>query len=270
MDVRGGWRVAVAVALAAAAGPAAAADPVGFLALVDPPVDVRSGGAGSFRAASVDKEISVGDGIRTGREALAKLVLGDDTAITIDEETELEVDRWLVGGPEPSRIELLSGHVRTVVGEAFGSRTRLELVTPTSVIGVKGTEWLTWWVASQQTTWICVVTGVVAAAGRDLAAPGTIELGAGQCARVSKGETPRIAPLPPDLEAVENARSGGEAAAGGSDEPPPDVGDPDRPVITGDDNVGREFDIPEPDPPPPPPEPEPEPDPVRQQPPTIP
>jgi ferric-dicitrate binding protein FerR (iron transport regulator) len=259
MDLRGAWRAAVALALLQPA--AAAAEPVGFLALVDPPVELRGGAAGSFKAAGVDQEVSVGDAIRTGREALAKLVLGDDTAITIDEETEIEVDQWLVGGNEPSRIELLSGHVRTVVGERFGPRTRMELITPTSVIGVKGTEWLTWWVQPDLTTWVCVVTGVVAASGRDLAAPGTIDLGAGQCAKISKGETPEVAPLPPNLDPVGHASGSGEEQ-GGSPNLPPDTHDPDRPVITGDDNVGREFDIPEPDPPPVP-QPEPDPLPVR-------
>ena len=128
---------------------------------------MRAGAAGSFKTAGVDQDVSVGDAIKTGRDALAKLVLGDETSITIDEETEIEVDRWLVGGREPSQIELISGHVRTVVGEKFGGRTRMELITPTSVIGVKGTEWLTWWVPSEMTTWVCVVTGLVAASGRE-------------------------------------------------------------------------------------------------------
>jgi ferric-dicitrate binding protein FerR (iron transport regulator) len=274
MQHRGTWRAAVAAILWAGAAPAGA-EPVGFLALVDPPVERRAGASGSFTAAAIDQEVSVGDAIRTGREGLAKLVIGDDTTLTIDEESEVEIDRWLVGGAaagaEPSRIELLSGHVRTVVAEKFGGRSRLELITPTSVIGVKGTEWLTWWLAPQFTTWVCVVSGVVAASGRDLADPGTIDVGAGQCARIQKGETPEIAPPPPGLEAVGNARSGEALGEGGGETPPPPPNDdPDRPVITGDDNVGREFDIPEPEPPPPPPEPEPEPQRDRDQDPYIP
>jgi hypothetical protein len=272
MDVRSAWRWIAAVGLGLFAS-GAAAEPVGFLALVDPPVEVRAGAAGGFKAAGVDQDVSVGDAIKTGRDALAKLVLGDETSITIDEETEIEIDRWLVGGREPSQIELLSGHVRTVVGEKFGGRTRMELITPTSVIGVKGTEWLTWWVPTEMTTWVCVVTGLVAASGRDLAAPGTIEIGAGQCAKISKGDTPEIAPLPPGLEPVESARAGGGEGQNDPKGPPDDIHDPDKPVNTGDDNVGRDFDIPEPGPPPPPPEPDPivrDPDPDPQPPPTIP
>jgi hypothetical protein len=262
MQHRGTWRAALAAILWAAAA-SAGAEPVGFLALVDPPVERRAGAGGAFAAAAVDQEVSVGDAIRTGREGLAKLVIGDDTTLTIDEESEVEIDRWLVGraaaGAEPSQIELLSGHVRTVVGETFGGRTRLELITPTSVIGVKGTEWLTWWVAPELTTWVCVVSGAVAASGRELADPGTIEVGTGQCARIRKGETPELAPLPPGLQAVGSARSGEAPSETGEGAPPPPNHDPDRPVITGDDNIGRDLDIPEPEPPPPPPEPEPEP-----------
>ena len=249
-----------AVVLLAGAGAARAS--VGFVAVAEGEVEVRAAGGAAWAAAAVDRELEMGDAVRTGRGALAKLVLADDTVITLDEETELVIDRYALGplaSGEPSRIELLAGHVRTKLGETFGGPTRLRMLTPTAAIGVKGTEWLTWYRAAL--TWVCVVSGVVETAGRGAAAAASLDLGAGECAQVAQDQAPERGTPPPDLEPVEVPRA--------STHPPAPAFLPanwddqeirDEQVISPNDNVGRDFDIPEPEPqrpPAPPPEPEP-------------
>ena len=197
-----------ALALGLAAG--AAAEPVGFVALAEGQVEIRPGGAASFEAVAVDREISVGDTIRTGRASLAKLVFEDDTVLTVDEETELEIDHYVTGSgatSEPSRIDLVAGHLRTKVGEAFGGTTRLQVHTPTAVIGVKGTEWLTWYLAQLKTTFACVISGVVTLESADPSVTGSYEPPIDGCARVLPHARPEPAELPAEITSVDAARS---------------------------------------------------------------
>jgi len=240
--------LAVALLLAAPAG----AEPIGFIAEAEGSVEVAPSGGTSFSAALADRDVSIGDTIRTGRDSTAKLVLVDDTIISIDEETELKIDEYVVGPSaqsEPSKVELIAGHVRTKVGEAFGGPTRLELHTPTAVIGVKGTEWLTWYMTQLEATYVCVLSGLVTMESNDPAVAGSYEPPVGGCARV----LPHARPEPADLRQVGSAKEGieirTESGATVSFDTPYEPGD----IIVEPPNVGA------PPPPPAPPAAEPEP-----------
>ena len=132
--------VAIAVALLISAG--ASAQTVGFVAATQGNVEVQAKGGMSWAASVVDQDISIGDTIRTGPDSAVKILLADETILTLGEDTELLIDKYVVGEAatrDPSVIELLRGRARVFVGEAFGGPTRLEMYTPTAVIGVKGT-----------------------------------------------------------------------------------------------------------------------------------
>ena len=196
----GGRTLAVLTVALLLAGPALA-EPVGFLAEAEGTVELKSGGATSFAAAAQDSDVSIGDTIRTGRNSGAKLVLVDDTIITIDEETELVIDEYVVGpaaATEPSKLDLLAGHMRTRVGEAFGGPTRLQVHTPTAVIGVKGTEFYVWTILEPLTTYTCVISGIVTVESNEPDLGGTYEPPVGGCARV----LPHARPEPADLRDV--------------------------------------------------------------------
>lgn len=205
-NLQTGLRSALLAGVLALAAPAGA-EPIGFLAVVEGDVQVQRAGGGGFAAAAVDLDVEIGDTIRTGRDALAKLVLVDDTVLTVDEETELEIDHYVVGSAassEPSRINLLGGHVRTRVGEAFGGPTRLEMHTPTAVIGVKGTEWLTWYLRQLRTTIVCVVSGVVTV--ENPAVTGIQEPPIGTCSEVLPEARPAPVEFPAQLGGLGNVR----------------------------------------------------------------
>ncbi len=179
-----------------------AAEPVGFVAALKGQANLRASGTQKFQSAELDQDVNEGDTLRTGRGGWAKIVLRDDTTFAVDEETELVFDRYAIGSlassSAPSRIEVLKGHVRTKIGETFGNSTRLKLQTPTAVVGVKGTEWLTW--VEIDDTWVCVVEGIVDASNRNPAIGGSIDVKPGQCARISRNETPVRAPHPEHLQ----------------------------------------------------------------------
>jgi hypothetical protein len=217
---------AVAVAALLLVGSTAGAEPVGFVALAEGDVQIRASAGTSFAAAVPDADVSIGDTIRTGRDGFAKIVLVDDTILTLDEETELAIDEFVVGPAatsEPSKLSLVTGHVRTKVGEAFGGTTRLEMHTPTAVIGVKGTEWLTW--VSEQATWVCVISGLVLLESQDAAVTGGYEAPAGQCAKILPHLRPEPGEMPTYLNAIQAIQSLApppavtpSVAAGGSSE----------------------------------------------------
>ena len=91
----------------------------------------------------MDVDIEIGDTIRTGFDSQAKVILVDDTTLTIDEDTEITIQSLHVGAAattDRSIIRQTRGKMRTVVGSAFGGQTRMEIHTPTAVVGVKGTD----------------------------------------------------------------------------------------------------------------------------------
>ena len=132
----------LALAALLVAGPAAA-EPVGFLAVSRGDVQVQPYGTSTFQAAVQDMDVSVGDTIVTGFDAQAKVILVDDTTLSIDEDTEITIQSLHVGAAatqDRSIIRQTRGKLRTVVGSAFGGQTRMEIHTPTAVVGVKGTD----------------------------------------------------------------------------------------------------------------------------------
>ena len=121
----------------------AGAEPVGFVAVATGEVTVQKYGTNSWEAAAMDADIEVGDTIRTGFDSQAKIILVDDTTLTIDEDTEITIQSLHVGAAatrDRSIIRQARGKMRTVVGSAFGGQTRMEIHTPTAVVGVKGTD----------------------------------------------------------------------------------------------------------------------------------
>ncbi len=135
--------IAAALALLALGAAPSSAEPVGFVAGIEGQVEIQSGGQTSWTAARVDGDVAIGDTVRTGLDSAVKIVLVDDTTLSLGEETTLVIDRYVVGEAatrEPSVLRQLKGQLRTRVGEAFGGTTRVEIHTPTAVMGVKGTE----------------------------------------------------------------------------------------------------------------------------------
>ena len=119
----------------------AASEPVGFVAVSNGDVKVQQ--AGAWKAAERDGGVEIGDTIRTGSGASAKIVLVDDTLLQIDEETELRIETWHIGDAATKEISLVRqvrGRLRATVGDAFGGSTKMEVHIPTAAIGIKGTD----------------------------------------------------------------------------------------------------------------------------------
>ncbi len=143
----------------------AGAEPVGFIAAFEGSVEVQAAGGMSWAAAALDRDLEIGDVVRTGPASAVKMLLADETILALGESTELTIDSYIVGSAatrDPSVLRLLKGKARVLVGEAFGGPTRVEMHTPTAVIGVKGTKFEAYVVedrARGQWTLVCNLGG---------------------------------------------------------------------------------------------------------------
>ena len=199
-----GWTTGAFLArslLAAAllAATPAGAQEAGFIAALEGTVEVRPAGSGTFALAAVDRELSVGDTLRTGPDSAVKVLLADDTILTLGEETTFTIESLHTGPAatrETSVLKLLEGRVRAIVGEAFGGTTRIEVHTPTATVGVKGTDFITDHVREpREYSTVCLVEGGIYVRHRDQRFPDVASPAPGQCI----GLAPDIAPeyVPP-------------------------------------------------------------------------
>ena len=186
--MRRGW-IALVVAMGWTVGDATA-EPVGFFSKLRGDVQVEAG-LGAWQAAVQDGPLEMGDRIRTAEGAHAEIVLVDDTVLKIDEDTEIRIESFHVGAAatrDRSILRQTRGRLRTTVGHAFGGETRLEVHTPTAVVGVKGTDFETTDMSTdQKVEWkTCLHSGAILLSNEH----GSSRPPAGYCCMVEAGQPP--------------------------------------------------------------------------------
>ncbi len=189
------WRLTLlGIAALGLAGTAAAA-PVGFVADFRGMVEIQPENARNWAPAAIDGGVSVGDSIRTQREAFVKVLLVDDTLLEIGGHTEILIDRMIVGDlatTERSILREFHGHVRAYVGEKFGGTTRLEIHTPTAIVGVKGSVMEVWVInqGGRMTTVVANVEGEVWVKSAGVPGASEVMVSEGQSSVISEGQEP--------------------------------------------------------------------------------
>jgi len=198
--------------------PGAFAASIGFITASEGVVEIQKSGDSNWLPAAIDGDVSIGDTIGTERNSFVKVLLVDDTTLFVGEETELVIDKLVVGDlatKERSVLQQLRGQVRAHVGQAFGGTTRLEIHTPTAIVGVKVStmEVRVRGPKGSRETLVKNVEGEMFVAGRDLAG-NAVELPRGLCSRIIEGRDPEP-PMrcPADFEPVREARPSAVAQA---------------------------------------------------------
>ncbi|HOX46280.1 MAG TPA: FecR family protein [Myxococcota bacterium] len=95
--------------------------------------------------ARVGLEVRVGDVLETGRKARLKVLLTDDSVLSLGGETRLMVEQHLFepGRARATNLKLMGGRARALVQQVVGgSRAKFEISTGTAVAGVRGTEFV--------------------------------------------------------------------------------------------------------------------------------
>lgn len=139
------------------------AEDVGSIAAMDGTVEI--GRDGAWNAAAVGTVVRLGDTIRTGHPGRARVVFRDDTVLNVGHDSQVVVDEQVFNpdlGTFSSVFRLLQGKVRTLVSEYYMEpRAKLQVVTPTSVSGVRGTEFIVVYDPDREVTEVVGITSEV-------------------------------------------------------------------------------------------------------------
>jgi hypothetical protein len=80
--------------------------------------------------------VFIGDRLRTAEASRVKVLMRDQSVITLGPRSELVVDQMVVGDTSTSKMDAVVGSVRAVVTDRYGARgSSFEVKTPTAVAG---------------------------------------------------------------------------------------------------------------------------------------
>ncbi|MBI5888592.1 MAG: FecR domain-containing protein [Deltaproteobacteria bacterium] len=136
--VAAGWAVPTTQAAPAPATQAS----IGSIAGMSGTVYFKPRDAAKWAVAAKGVRLDAGDRIKTGSDGRAALRFKDNSNITLGNDTELEITEFLLKKGSRSAVYSVStGKLRAAVGK-FSGRTDIKVKTPTSVSGVKGTDFI--------------------------------------------------------------------------------------------------------------------------------
>lgn len=115
---------------------------IGEFAVVTGDVTVQR--AGKVIKPQVKDKVETLDFVQTGKNSNARVVLSDDTAMALGPNSRLEMKQFTVqGGKTTGLFYVPVGLIQTNVAKALGPGSKFEIQTPTAIVGVMGTAWLT-------------------------------------------------------------------------------------------------------------------------------
>ncbi len=206
-----------------------ATDRIGTVILVDGTAEVQAQEASEWERLRFRDALFVNDTVRTGAKSKIKALLQNDSIITQGESTIMEFTEFLVT-PQRRRtiISLVVGTLKVVAGGIFGARSVMEVHTPNTVAGIRGTTLIIRFIPPDTTDMI-VVEGLVAARNRDPGAPEVEQVTTNTRSRVVGGNKPSkpTAISSSELQALEQEVSATEQIPSETlpteDQPPPSV-----------------------------------------------
>jgi len=267
----GGRVLAILLALAfplALVPRAHAEDYVGWVSALEGTGEVLHTG-GDWTALAPADGLVQGDQVRTLESSRMKILLRDDSVLTLGESSQLRLDEQVAGSAPQSTFWLLFGTIRAIATERYGAAgARFELKTPTAIAGVRGTEFVAQHDAKDEETLVVgIVDTTVVRAAIDAAGERAVRVGPGQSTRVRRGNYPSPAVAMPSgqirglVDATATKGGGGNAKQRGTaTEAEPRLptaignrdGSPVERVVDTPFNPGTKKGRPAPPPPPPP------------------
>lgn len=171
---------------------ARAADRVGSVAALEGAAEVQAAGQATWTPLAAGADVALGDRIRTAVGGRVRLLLRDDSVLTVGPSSELVVDTHVVVPAAASSFSLPFGAIRALVGDRYGEPgSRFEIGTPTAVAGVRGTTFV---VLHERETGETLVVGVVdvvrVRARSDETSAREVAVGPNQLTRVRPGRFP--------------------------------------------------------------------------------
>lgn len=193
--------LAAALALIAAAPGSSLAEYVGMVSRVEGRVDILRPGAPGTEPLARGDAVAEGDIVRTKSDGRAEIVFRDKTVVDIAPETRIRIDRYSFtdgGEREDGVISLFRGKIRSIVSKvksrimpAAAGTSSYKVKTPTTVMGVKGTDVFVFYKKG--------ATGVVFREGHGFVynvnmPDSAVDLGAGEMTLVRGSDSPPVGP----------------------------------------------------------------------------
>lgn len=102
-------------------------------------VSVKGEGEKIWEAAKEEDPLFEGDQIKTGKDGSAKIIFENESIIQIEKNSVLEIQEMVKGKKEESLVAKVKLSVGKIVNFVLHT-DKFEVVTPTSIMGVRGTE----------------------------------------------------------------------------------------------------------------------------------
>jgi hypothetical protein len=193
---------ALALLLAVAAGtpPARAEDDAGAVAAVEGQAEVLHAGAAGWTPLAVGDPVRRGSQVRTLADSKLKLLLNDDSVLTLAASSQLTIDDQVIAPAPTSRFSLFLGSVRAVVTERYGTPgAQFDMETPTAVAGVRGTAFIASYDADADETVVVGLADTTLVRARiDEAGAKAVAIGPGETTTVRRGNYPLQPTVMPD------------------------------------------------------------------------
>ncbi len=166
--------------------------PVGSVVSWMGDVLIYAEGSSKSRTVMSMEPVFRGDTVVTGKRSKAKLLMKDDSIISLAPVTRLVVKSYEFSEKKRKRVsylKILSGTARGVINRFFSRKNSIfQIETPTAVVGVKGTDFII--KSTRGVTEVITITGSVTAASLDPAIGGEVLVKAGQISTIEKGKAP--------------------------------------------------------------------------------
>jgi hypothetical protein len=133
------WATGVVSSVFVAALPLHAADTLARIVSLQGEVKVSNNG-GSFQAATIGQEVSVGSILRTGAGARAVITPSEGTQVNVGQNTTFKVEELTSkNARKRTQIELRSGRVTALIDPKYSRSTDFRIRTPSGVAAARGT-----------------------------------------------------------------------------------------------------------------------------------
>lgn len=200
------------VAIMSMSTAAIADDVYGTMMVVKGDVKITSAKTKQTDPGKVGGKVYPGDMITAGSDSRAKIVMSDKNVLNISPDSQMTIAKYesnAASGDHNVELKVDYGKVRASVEQKYdGEKNQFNIRTPTAVAGVRGTDFLTAFNRTNNTTQITTFSGVVAVgagmAGGKIMNP--VYVKPGQTTSVSHGQGPD-APKAMPKEELNNLKS---------------------------------------------------------------
>jgi len=266
-------RILILVLLFGVAPGTWAQEQVGSIVTLEGRAEIQHRGATGWEPLSGGAPVLLGDQLRTLQDGKLKIVLREDSVMTLASNSQLEVTEQLVAPAPVSRFRILYGTLKAIVTERYGEpRARFEVETPPAIAGVHGTSFIVSYDATADATVVVGVTNRTwVQAASDARGAHIVEVGPGMMTTVKRGALPSP-PNPAPRGEIRRFNAQTRLRVAGTTPPrefgakhggAPNAGDARRPILPGEQAVPPQNTVvnqptlqgsgrPKPPPPPPP------------------